>query len=158
MKAKGYTLIEMVIGIVLLGIVSATAGLFLTEAFRSYFAAKPILKVAGKANIAADALMREIKSAESISAIGSNSMSFVNQQGQSIVINLSGGNLSRSVNGGTAYTLCSGITGLTFSYFDASLGTTASASNVRFVTLAMTIAEEAIPFSLIAGTLVRKKL
>ncbi|WP_133129850.1 type II secretion system protein [Legionella yabuuchiae] len=158
MKAKGYTLIEMVIAIVLLGIVFATAGLFLTEAFRSYFAAKPILKVAGKANIAADNLMREIKSAERISAIASNSISFVNQQGQSIFITLSGSNLTRSVNGGNAYTLCSGITGLTFSYFDASLGSTASAANVRYVTLAMTIAEETIPFALIAGTLMRKKL
>lgn len=155
---RGYTLIEVVIAITIFSIISIVAGRFMVEGIRAYDAAKPITKVAGRANIAADNLMRELQSAESISAVSGAGVTFVNQIGESIVITLSGANLTRSVNGGTAQTLCSGVTGFTLNYYNSALASTSDPSSVRFILLSLSIMEGNVPTSLVAGTNVRKKL
>ena len=104
--AKGFTLIEYIIVIVLIGVLGSMSSLILRQTFKGHFTAKKITDLSIKTNIAADNLLRELKSSERLSAIGATTLTFVNQQGQTIVIDLSGTNLRRNVNGGGAQTLC----------------------------------------------------
>ncbi|AHE68387.1 competence type IV pilus minor pilin ComGF [Legionella oakridgensis] len=155
---KGFTLIEILLVIVLISIVAGIAGMILREGFRSYSAGKPIIAVAGKANIAADNLMREIQSAESLEVVSGSGLTFINQQGQTIVVDLNGTTLRRNVNGGGAQPLCTNVSSASFAYFNSGFASTGTASAVRFLTLSMTVIEGDIPYSLMASTVVRKTL
>ncbi len=155
---KGFTLIEMVMVIVVVSILAGIAALVLREGFASYTTAQPIIPIAGKVNIAVDNLAREVRSAESVTSASATALTFVNQQGETIVINKSGANLTRSVNGGGAQTLCNSVTALTFAYFDAAFATTATTANVRFMTIAITVTDRNVPYSLMAGVEIRKLL
>lgn len=157
-KERGFTFIEIILVILLTGIVASIIGLFLSQGFSAYFATKPIVSVSGEANMAMDNMLREIKSAESINSISSNALSFVNQQGETIVIDLSGTTLRRNVNGGGAQPLCNNVTSFSFAYFNAGFATTALPAEVRFITVSLTVSENNIPYSLASGTLIRKLL
>lgn len=157
--AKGFTFIEFIIVIVLIAILGATGALMLQQNYRGYFTAKKIMALASNATIATDNIMRELKSAQSVSTFGSTSFTFVNQQGQSIAIDLSGTTLRRNVNATGAQTVCTQVTNVVFAYFDAAFATTAVPANVRFVTMQITTTNaDGMAYSLMAGTVLRKIL
>ena len=156
---RAFTLIELVIVIVLIGILSATGSLLLRQTFKGYFTGENITDLANKTNIATSNLMRELKSAETISVIGANTLTFVNQLGQTVVIDLSGTTLRRSVNGAGAQTLCTQVISVAFAYVDQAFATTAVANNVRFLTMQLVAStNDGLPYSLMAGTVLRKTL
>lgn len=157
-SSKGFTLIELVIVIVLISVIAAMVGLMLNQGFLNYSTAKPITTLAGKGNVAADNLMRELKSAQSISAIAATSLTYTNQAGQQIVINLSGSTLQRNVNGGGDQALCAGVSSLSFEYYNAAFDSTATPASVLFVTLAMTVTDGAASYSLMTATTLRALL
>jgi len=155
---KGFTLIELVIVITVISILAASAGLILRQHFKGYFTAKTLIALPGKTNIATDNLMRELKNASSISVASPTTMTFVNQQGQTIVIDLSGTTLRRNVNAAGVQTLCDQVTSLAFAYFDQAFATTAVVANVRFITMQVTTTNDGLPYSLMAGTMLRALL
>jgi len=157
--ARGFTLIEFVIVITLIGILSAVASMILNQHFKGYFSAKDLMALEIKTNMAADNLLRELKSSENLTALSATSLSFVNQQGESIVINVSNGLLRRQVNSATAQTLCNNVTSLAFAAFDSAFASTAVTDNIRFVTMSITTTDNnTLPYSLMAGTVLRTKL
>lgn len=157
--SRGFTYLEFIIVIVLLAILGGTASLILKQNYTSYFTAKKIMALATNANIAADNLMRELKSASSLSTLGTTSLTFVNQQGQTITIDLSGTTLRRNVNSGGTQTLCSQVSSVAFAYFDSAFATTAVVANVRYITLQMTLTNaDGLPYSLMGGTVVLRDL
>jgi prepilin-type N-terminal cleavage/methylation domain-containing protein len=155
---KGYTLIELVIVIIVFSIVASTAGVFLVQSIQSYETAKPILRIAGSVNIAVDNMTRELKSAESVTVASATSITFVNQQGESIAISLSGSNLNRDVNSGGAQRLLGNVTSLSINKFNAALATTATPGDIRFVSINLTASDGDASISIIAATSLRKKL
>lgn len=159
---RGFTLVELIIVIVITALLASVAVIFMREGLESYNNGKPIIPIAGKTNIAVDNLLRELEGAESISAFASNTLTFVNQQGQSIIIALSGTNLMRTVNGSSAQILCNNISALSFAGYDSIFSATAIAMTIRFVTVSITVTETAnnttIPYSLIAATTLRRLL
>lgn len=156
-RMRGFTLIELVIVIVLISIVAGLAGLMLSQGFQAYMTGNPISVLASKENIAADNLMRRLKSAQSISAMGETTLTFIDQSGQSIVMDLSGGTLRQNINGTGANPLCVGIASLGFGFYDASFASTSLPANVAFVTLSMTVTDGNAQYSGISATLIRKK-
>ena len=144
--------------ITLIGILSAAATSLLTQGFKSYFTAKTLVDTLNQVAMASNGLMRELKNGSSLSNIDTTTFSFVNQTGQSIVINLSGTTLTRSVNGGTAQPLCKNVSNLIFSYYDQTLTSTATASNVRLITMQLTMNNSGLPYSSMTGTVLRTLL
>lgn len=155
---KAFTLIEMVIVIALIGILAGVGSLILRQGFKGYFTGKKITEVVNRVNIATDNVLRELKSAESVSVVGAMTVTFLNQQGQTILIDLNGSNLRRSVNGASARTLCSQVTSVAFSYFDSTFTTTDIPSNVRFVTMTLTVTNDELPYTVMSGTVLRALL
>lgn len=158
-STKGFTLIELIMVIVLTSIVASMIGLLLKEAAISYMNGKPLITVAVKGNIGIDNLLRELKAARNITAVGTNNISFVNQNNQSVVITLSGTTVLRNVASLGAQTLIPNVTSIKFTYYDSTLNsTTATPANVRFVTVDVTLTESAATYSFIGGTVIRKLL
>lgn len=155
--AKGFTVIEILIVIVLIGILGSVASRILTPTYKGYFTSKKIIDLVSKTNMAMDNILRELKSASNLSAASTSSITFTNQQGQTIIINLTGTNLTRSENGGTAQTICSQVSSAAFAYYDQSFASTATVANVRFLTLQITTSNT-VSYSLMGGTLIRKLL
>lgn len=157
-NARGFTLIEFIIVITLIGILSAVASLILNQHVKAYFAAKELINFEVKTNIAADNLMRELKSSENLTAFSATSLAFINQQGESIVIDVSGGLLRRQVDGATPQTLCNDVASLSFEAFDSAFASTAILADVRFITMLITTNSNNLPYSLMAGTVLRARL
>ncbi|MDA9271825.1 ComGF family competence protein [bacterium] len=156
---RGFTYIEFIIVIVLIAILGSIAALMLKQNYTGYFTAKKIMALATNATIATDNLMRELKSTSSLTALSATSLTFVNQQGQTIVIDLSGTTLRRNVNAAGAQTMCSQVSSVAFAYFDSAFATTAVAANVRFITLQMTVTNvDGLSYSVMGGTNVLRTL
>ncbi|MDP3704837.1 MAG: prepilin-type N-terminal cleavage/methylation domain-containing protein [Legionellaceae bacterium] len=157
--AKGFTLIELILVIVLVAILGATSSLILSQTFKAYFTGKKIADLAVRTNIASDNVIRELKSAESLTALGATTLTFINQQGQTVVIDLSGTTLRRNVDATGAQILCTQVTNLSFGFFDQTYAVTAVAANVRFITMEIKTTNDGYPYSLIGGTvLCRSKI
>lgn len=156
---RGFTYIEFIIVIVLIGILGSTASLMLKQNYKGYFTAKKIMVLATNATIATDNLMRELKNASSITSLSATSLTFINQQGQTITIDKSGTTLTRNVDGAGPQTLCSQVSSVAFAYFDSSFATTTDVNDVRFVTIQMTTTNsDGLSYSMISGTVLRKRL
>ena len=164
MKAiKGFTLFELIIIIVLLGILGATGTRMMVQGYKSYFTAKSITDNVSRVNVAVNTVMRELKSAQSIIIASASTCSFLSQSGQTIVVSFSGTTLTRSVNGGTAEPLCMNVIANAnamplFAYYDTNYAATATVGNVLFVTMQLTVSTDSLPYSTMAGTVLRTRL
>jgi len=156
-NTRGFTLIEFIIVITLMSTLSAIASLILNQHFKAYFAAKDLINFEVKTNIATDNLMRELKSAENLTAFSATSLTFINQQGENILIDWSGALLRRHVNSASPQTLCNDVTNLSFAAFDSAFASTTVTSDIRFITVSITT-NNALSYSLMAGTVLRARL
>lgn len=156
--SKGFTLIELVIVIVLVGIIGSSTALLLRQTFKSYFTGKKITDIALKTSIASNILIREIKNLEVLNSIAATSMTYTNHKGESITIDFNSSNLRRSVNSASAQILCNQVSSVAFNYYDSTYAVTATPANVRYITVTLTTQDEGIPYSLMSGTTLRRLL
>lgn len=163
--SKGFTLIELVIVIILLSILSTLAARIINQTYKNYLTGKHIIQLSNTVNIAINNVLNELNQAESFSSIGANSVSFINQNGDAVVINASGTLLQRSMNGGQAWTVCDNVINLTmnppppiFAYYDQSFAETASPASVSFVTIKIVADDGLSHYSIMGGTVIRKAL
>ena len=134
-KQKAFTLIEMIIVIVILGIVATFAGMMINVAARGSNQQYQLSSAGAEAQQGLDRMMRELRIAiPSTLTMSSTSVSFTDVNNSSISFSLSGGNLLRGSN-----VLVSGVTSLTLSYYDSSGAVTATAANVRYIVINMTV-------------------
>lgn len=159
--SKGFTLIELVIVTVLISILSTLAARIISQTYKNYSTGKKILQLGNTVNIAINNALSELSQAERFNAIGPNSVSFVNQNGDTVVMDVSGGVLRRSLNAGTAWTLCDNVindvTNFTFAYYNQSFASTATPASVSFMTMKI-LANDGLPYSLMGGTVIWKAL
>lgn len=157
-RNAGFSVFELIIVLLILALIVAGGSTLVVEGYRTFMNGQPIIAASGKVNVALDNLLREIKSMQSMVAMGSSSISFVNQEGQTIAISYAGNTVSRSENGGTAYTVCNNITAFTISYFDSTLAATASLASIYFITVAMTYNDGHLLYPITGATALRKFL
>jgi prepilin-type N-terminal cleavage/methylation domain-containing protein len=93
-KEAGFTLIEIIVTLVLVGILSVFAGLFLTSFLNSYFLVKNNSDTAMKAQMAMDRISAELKVASAVSVVTDNSLiTYTNPSGAGRTIKFLGSNL-----------------------------------------------------------------
>ncbi|HCU05670.1 MAG TPA: hypothetical protein DIC51_05215 [Coxiellaceae bacterium] len=137
---KGFTLIEIIMVIVILGIVSSIAAPMIYEASQSASQQYKMTDVLDDARIALERMTREIRMVRSATAadlsIGASTLTFTDVTASVITYTLSGSNLTRN-----GQILATHVTSLIFSYQDANGNTTAVVTQVRYITITMVISE-----------------
>ena len=139
-QQKGFTFIELILVVILLGIISVVIGRILLEGYRTFLTSQSILETDWQGWMALERMVNDIhtiRSAADLSTIQTNQLTFVNTNGNTIQYQLSGSSLMRN-----NFILASGIQSLNFSYLDANGTTTAIPSAVRYISLSLRVAHD----------------
>jgi len=93
-KESGFTLIEIIVTLVLVGILSVFAGLFMTSFLGSYFTVKNNSETAMKAQMAMDRISLELRDVSAVSVLTDNSLiTYTNHSGAGRTVKFVGSNL-----------------------------------------------------------------
>ena len=87
---KGFTLIEIIVTLVLLGILATVAGFGIVEVARGYATARENERMAQSARIALLRISRELIELESVNGAGASEIAVSNADGNQVAIGLSG--------------------------------------------------------------------
>jgi len=146
-KEKGFTLIEVVIVITIVGIVSVIIGSMLLGVVKAWTFKINRNDILWDGRIVLNRITREIRTVKnntSVTTASSSQFRFTDAGNKDITYSLSSTNLNRTENG-TANLLAADVSALTFTYYDAtgtSIPTPAvspSATNIRRVRINLTL-------------------
>jgi prepilin-type N-terminal cleavage/methylation domain-containing protein len=136
-KSKGFTLLEVIIVIVVLGIVASITGPMIYTAAEASKTQGDLSTVLGQARTSMIRMSRDLRNIRSNSAtdlaIGASSLSMVEVDTSSVAYTLSGSDLLRN-----GQILAQGISNLAFSYYDSSGAVTAVSTSVRYIGFSFT--------------------
>ncbi len=138
---RGFSLIEMIIVIVIVGIVFAIGASILAGGFANYSGSERISSAAWQARVALNRIDRELRMVRSPGdlTVGANALTFTTLRGTSYSYTLSGPLLEQSVNGGTPQVLARDIGQFSVQYWQNDGTTPATAATVRYVGVALTV-------------------
>ncbi|MDO8493732.1 MAG: type II secretion system protein [Deltaproteobacteria bacterium] len=135
---KGFTLVELVLVIAMLGVLGFVLGPGLGAALRGYDTVWSRRQVLSHGKEAMDRMAREIRliesSADVVSVGSSSQFQFEYPNGTLIVYDRSGTNLRRNSD-----VLAQNVSALQFQYYDEAGNTTSTAANVRRVQIQLTL-------------------
>lgn len=126
MQHKGFSLIELIVVILILGIVSISGAMLIQQGFSASTTSVNLTEQTWHVRLALQRIANELMSLNSIDAANSSStaIKFQDQNYANVTYTLTGNNITRN---GVA--IASNITGLIFTYFDNTYATAASISN-----------------------------
>lgn len=146
-KSSGFTLVEIVITIVLIGILSAIAAVIILQGVRAYSDERSRSDVHYQARLAIERMAREIRlmrwntatAQAAVTLMNPTDLRYTDIQGRQMGFRLSGNIVERTEdNAATWQTLATGAQALNFSYFQQDGVTPAAAATLWFVELSMT--------------------
>jgi prepilin-type N-terminal cleavage/methylation domain-containing protein len=143
-RQRGFTLIELVLVILLVGILSLSVSRFIAQSMRSYLAAENVTDTTWQARLAYSRLMRDlrqIRSPTDLTTFTSSQLTFTDMTGATFSYVFTGTTLT--LNGAV---LANGITG-TFAYYTNAYVTTAVVNSIQFITFALTDTQDNASFS-----------
>lgn len=151
-EQRGFSLIELVLVMVIIGLISVVVGRILLQSGRSFVISHNASQVDWQGYAALSRLtddVHTIRSKNDISTISTTNFSFTNASGSTVQYVLSGNTLLRN-----SQVIASGVSALTFSYLSSTGVATATASSVRYVGISMTLASGSVSttFSTLVGT------
>jgi len=147
--ARGFSIMELVMVLVIFGIVSAVAAPIAANGFRAYFTGRDISDTDSQARVAIERMTRElrgIRAPADLTAASASDISFVDTSGTAIRYCLGAvggcpgvaGDLMRN-----SQPLAGGISALTFSFLSRGAAATGAAT-AFYVTVAFTASQNAV--------------
>lgn len=142
----------MIISLVIAAIISVVIGKILLQGYQDFLIANDINEAEWNGFVALERIVEDIhniRSASSIATMTASQFTFTDMSGNSVPYQFSGSTLTRN-----SQTLANGISGFSFSYLDKNGATTATAANVRYITIAISLTQNniATAFSTTAAT------
>jgi prepilin-type N-terminal cleavage/methylation domain-containing protein len=147
-----FTLIEVIVSLVLIGVLAAVAGMGLVKITEGYVFAKQNSEAAQKAQIATARIVKELSAAEkasaaatAITAAGSNSVTYTRRESAGSAtfitntIDVSGGTVRVQVGAAAAATLIDNVTALALVYRNAEGIETSVLADIRRIEISLTI-------------------
>lgn len=142
---QGFTLLELIFVIVLVGIISVVITKTLFQSYQVFQTGQNISEADWQAYLALDRLTQDIhniRSASDMTTITANQFTFVDKTGTTVQYQFSSNALLRN-----SQTLAAGIQSFAFSYLDQNGATTAVTSNVRYVGINITTVQQTVTVS-----------
>lgn len=143
-NSKGFTLIEIVLTIVLVGILAGVAAVIIMQGARSYSTEQSRGEAHEQARFALDRMAREVRLIRSCAAIigpanPSNTLSFTDINGNAVVFSVAGVNLMRGPD-----LLASGVTSAQpFRFLDSAGNETTACPGIWFIEINLTDTQRA---------------
>lgn len=155
-RARGFTLVELILVIILAGIIFGFGSVLLGKTFSSYSLKQDIADADWQAKVALERAARELRALRSattadLDIASAAQLRFVDTDGNGVCFyrNAGANRMMRSAqapgipgdpcSGGQA--LADNITALTFTYWDNTGNATATVASVYYITLEMTVVE-----------------
>ncbi len=149
---RGFTLTELMISVAIIAMIMAGIFSLQQQGQMAYLFGSARVEVQQNARVALDLMTKELRSAQSVTAIGANcdhaystssfsvaanTISFTDSSGNAVVYSLSGASapytLQRAYSGGAASDLIGGVDALDLWCYDSSEALTSTLANVRTV-------------------------
>ena len=159
-RAPGFTMVEMIIVIVIMGAIFAVGSLVFGRAFESYALTRQTANVDWQGRVAMERMTRELREIRSatatdlaISATSTDPIYFYDADGNPVCFVLSSGSLRRGVDAPGAGSCASSLqpladnvtaNGLNFYYYQNDGTATSAPSEVFFITVTLAITEGGI--------------
>jgi prepilin-type N-terminal cleavage/methylation domain-containing protein len=138
-KNAGFSLIEIVMVIIIIGIIAAIASRILMQGVSAYLTNINIINSDWQGRIALERMVRDIRAIRSptdITTASASTLAFTNTSGTSISYTLSGSTITLNGN-----VLADGIASLTFTYYDSSNAITATPSAIRYILISINVTQ-----------------
>lgn len=151
-RLSGFSLIELVMVIAIMGIISTIVGKIFFQSFKTFLVSQNISDIDWQGLLSMENFTNDvhnIRSANDISTVSSGTFSFVDMTGTTVTYQLSGNTLQRS-----GQTLATGVQSIGFTYYDKNYSVTATTANVRYITFTASFVQDklALGFTTMAGT------
>jgi prepilin-type N-terminal cleavage/methylation domain-containing protein len=143
---QGFTLIELILVIMLLGIISVIASKIFSQGISAYLNEQYLMDADWQGRFALERMARRlhvVRSPNDITTATASNFSFTDINGNTWNYQLSGSNLLENSN-----TLANGINNLTFTYLTNTGATTATLTAIYYVQISMTITLNSTNFTL----------
>ena len=142
MNQRGFTLTELLVAMAMLGLLLTGVYTLQQQGLYSYMVGSAKVEAQQNARVALDLMIRELRSATSVTAIAVGDLTFVDQNGVTIRYNLTGTNLQRTANG-VLDVLIGGVQNMALTYRDSNGVVTATPANVANVAITLTTQPQA---------------
>lgn len=139
---KGFTLIETIISLTLIGILVVIAGFGLTQIVNGYVTAKQNSDTVQKTQLAIAKISRELDTITNISAATGNSITYTRPGPITNTLALSGNTVQ--ING---INMIDNVTTFALTYFDASGNVAATTANIRRIDITLGLSNVGVPFN-----------
>ena len=137
-KRRGFTLVELVLSIALVGVLAGVLGVALFQGVKGFDLVSSRKSTLAQARLAMERMVREIRliqqSSDVVNVSSTTQFNFEYPHGTSIQYALSGGNLMRNTD-----VLARNVNALAFTYLDGAGVATATAAQVRSVRIQLTL-------------------
>lgn len=151
MHARGFTLVEVILVMLLLGIIAAVGAQIMGAGLQTYVAARDSLSVDAQARLALERMTRELRAVRSPSGLSltpGNEVTFIDTDGTSIRYCLAMVNGCPGTTAGELMRnnqpLAGGVSGLAFTYSDRNGAPTADPEQVFYISVQFDVAQGAM--------------
>jgi len=152
-KQSGFTLIEVIMVMVILGVIAAMSSKMIAAGFNAALTSQNLNNANWQGRLAIERMVRDIRVVRSANDIVTRTASdfmFTDISGNSIEYKLSGGNLLRNTQ-----ILADGVNSLTFSYVDKNGNAVAGNTDVHYVGITLKITQDNANYSLTSSVYLR---